>query len=98
MEPIDQQPEAAAIMQVIAGETAAFWNKDYEAWAEYWVHAPYSRIMGWWARGGITVVEGWDAISTRIKATLTANPEPNPTAVQVRGRISISTRLEMWPG
>jgi hypothetical protein len=84
MEPIDQQSEAVAIMRVIAGESAAFWNKDYEAWAQCWVHAPYIRIMGWWARGGITVVEGWESLSARIKTTLTANPEPNPTAAQVR--------------
>ncbi len=92
MEPLDQHSEAAAIMRVIAGESTAFWNKDYEAWAEYWVHAPYIRIMGWWARGGITVVEGWDTLSARIKATLTANPVPNPTAALVR-RENLNLRL-----
>jgi hypothetical protein len=84
MEPIDPQSEAAAIMNVIEGESAAFWNKDYEAWAQCWVHAPYVRIMGWWARGGITVIEGWDALNERIKTTMAANPEPNPTAARVR--------------
>ena len=40
MEKNDQQIEIEAILNVIAGESAAFWNKDYEAWAQYWVHAP----------------------------------------------------------
>ena len=91
MEPTDQS-EATAIMRVIARESEAFWNKDYDAWAQCWLHAPYIRLMGWWARGGITVIEGFDALSTRIKENLLANPEPNPTAAQVR-RENINLRI-----
>jgi hypothetical protein len=92
MEQTNQSTESAAIMGVIAAESEAFWNKDYDAWAQCWVHAPYARVMGWWARGGVTVVEGFDALSTRIKENLLANPEPNPTASQVR-RENINLRI-----
>jgi hypothetical protein len=92
MQQTDEQTEADAIMHVIAAESEAFWNKDYEAWAQYWVHAPYIRTMGWWARGGVTVIEGWEELSKRIRQNMDANPEPNPTAAQVR-RATINIRI-----
>lgn len=92
MEPTDQPAEAAAILKVIADESVAFWNKDYEAWANCWLHIPAVRTMGWWQRGGVTVIEGWEALSTRIQQNLLTNPEPNPTAAQVR-REQINMRI-----
>ncbi len=85
-------PEAQAIMQVIEAETAAFWNKDYAAWAACWLPVPAIRMMGWWARGGINITEGWDALSGNIKRLMAENPEPNPTAAQVR-RANINLRV-----
>lgn len=76
--------EEAAIMDVIQGESTAFWNKDFDAWAGYWAHEPYVRIMGWWEAGGISVREGWEEISTNMMAVMRENPEPNPTASLVR--------------
>ncbi len=58
MEQTDPSAAAAPIMRVIARESEAFWNKDYDTWAQCYYHAPYVRVMGWWARGGVTVVEG----------------------------------------
>lgn len=72
------------IMRVITAEGTAFWNKDYEDWAQYWVHAEYVRIMGWWPTGGVTVTEGWKRISTLMREVMTSNPEPNSTAYTVR--------------
>jgi SnoaL-like domain len=92
MEQTDQSAEAAAILRLIARESEAFWNKDYDAWAQCCLHAPYVRVMGWWARGGVTVIEGWDALSERMKENMRANPEPNPTASQVR-RENINLRI-----
>lgn len=92
MNSINQQNEVDAIMAVIDGESVAFWNKDFPAWAAHWVHAPYVRIMGWWDRGGVTVTEGWDTLSARIQEIMTANPEPNPTAALVR-RENINLRI-----
>ena len=84
MDTIDHQKETEAIMRVIADESIAFWDKDFDAWARCWVQTPYVRMTGWWARGGVTVIEGWDALSDRMKSNMTANPEPNPSAAQVR--------------
>lgn len=86
------QSEAQAVMQVIEAETTAFWLKDYHAWANCWLHAPEIRMMGWWARGGINVTEGWDALSTRIQQLMDENPTPNPTAAQVR-RENVNLRV-----
>jgi hypothetical protein len=84
--------EAEAIMQVIEAESRAFWDKDFEAWAACWVHAPYTRTMGWWQRGGVTVLAGWDVQSARIGQVMGANPEPNPTAYNVR-RENVNLRV-----
>jgi hypothetical protein len=92
MNSIEQQNDATAIMQVIADESSAFWNKEFEAWAHCWAHTSYVRLTGWWARGGITVMEGWEALRSRVKATMDANPEPNPTAARVR-RENVNLRI-----
>ncbi len=76
--------DSAAIMTTITDESAAFWNKDFDKWASYWIHAPYVRVMGWWARGGVTVREGWDTVGGEVKRLMQENPQPNPTATRVR--------------
>ncbi|MEO1259279.1 MAG: nuclear transport factor 2 family protein [Bacteroidota bacterium] len=80
---VDFEKEKAAIMKVVEGESAAFWNKDYEKYASYWVHEDYIRTMGWWEDGGVTVVEGWEERGGRTKKHMEASPEPNPTAAKV---------------
>ena len=52
-----------AILRLIEDESAAYWNRDYDAWALCWVQAPYIRKSGWWTQGGITHREGWQQIS-----------------------------------
>ena len=88
-EPKEQE---AAIMEVIRGESAAFWEKDYDKWASYWAHGPYVRIMGWWEDGGVTVTEGWETISSGMRKLMEGNPEPNSTASLVR-RENVNLRL-----
>lgn len=89
---VDFEEEQAAIMAVIEGESTAFWDKDYDKWASYWVQAPYIRTMGWWKDGGVTVVEGWDQRAARSKHNFTASPDPNATATRVR-RENINMRI-----
>ncbi|MCB0032885.1 MAG: nuclear transport factor 2 family protein, partial [Anaerolineales bacterium] len=84
MTPTAQDDEKVAIMQVVAKESIAFWDKDFEVWASCWVQEPYVRLAGWWAQGGVTVIEGWEELSGRMKELMETNPEPNPTAAQVR--------------
>ena len=84
MEKTSQDRESEAILNVIAAESAAFWNKDYEAWSQCWVHASYIRLMGWYAAGGVSYQAGWDTVGTHIREQWTQNPVPNPNALQVR--------------
>jgi len=93
MNPNEQSNDAVAIMEVIASESIAFWDKDFEAWSRCWVHEPYVRVMGWWARGGVTIMKGWETISSRMKDVMTENPEPNPTASHVR-RENVNLRVD----
>jgi len=90
---IDMEKEKAAIMDVIEAESAAFWNKDYEKWADCWVHEPYIRTMGWWKGGGVTVVQGWEERDERSKENFRISPEANPTATKVR-RDNINMRID----
>ncbi|MBW4439068.1 MAG: nuclear transport factor 2 family protein [Pleurocapsa minor GSE-CHR-MK-17-07R] len=73
-----------AVMAVIEAETTAFWMKDYAAWSACWLHAPVVRMMGWWARGGITATYGWDDLSATMRRVMQANPVPNPASARVR--------------
>ena len=79
-----QQGEANAVMAVVAAETTAFWMKDYAAWADCWLQTPAIRMVGWWARGGIRITEGWDALSSNIQRLMDDNLTPQPKAAQVR--------------
>lgn len=78
------------ILKVIENESKAFWDKDYDSWASWWVHEPYIRTMGWWDRGGITVVSGWEERESRTKEHMKNNPKPNPQNVR---RENINMRI-----
>lgn len=88
--------DESAVMAVITAETNAFWMKDYAAWADCWLQTPDIRMVGWWARGGISVTEGWDALSSNIRRVMDSNPTLQPLAVQVRReRINIRVSDQM---
>ena len=70
----ESSAELAAILAVIRRETSAFWDKDFDAWADCWAHVPYTRTMGYWPLGGVSVVEGWDAQSALIRRMMAENP------------------------
>ena len=81
--------EKAAIVEVIERQAAAFWAKDFQRWADTWVHAPYIRRLGWSDSGGVVSVEGWDTIGARMKKSMADNPTPNATPAKlVRERLS----------
>ncbi len=84
--------ELDAIMAVIRRESEAFWTKDFAGWADCWAHVPYTRTMGYWPAGGISVVEGWEAQRTLIQRMMAEIPAPNPTAAMVR-RENINARI-----
>ena len=83
---MSEQPDSEAIITLIEREAAAFWDKDFEAWSQCWLHTPYVRNMGWWARGGISNTEGWENLSAMMKRLMEANPTANATAGNVERR------------
>ena len=93
MKPNKESNDFESIMEVIAAESVAFWEKDFEAWSRCWLQTSYIRLTGWWADGGITVIKGWEALGGQMKKLMTENPEPNPTASRVR-RENINLRVD----
>jgi hypothetical protein len=77
------EKEKAAIVEVIERQAAAFWAKDFERWADTWVHAPYVRRLGWSDTGGVVSVEGWEAIGARMQKNMAADPKPNLTPAKL---------------
>jgi DNA-binding CsgD family transcriptional regulator len=75
---IDSHPEADAIIGVIRDGLSAIRQKDFHAWADTWVQAPYVRrigTQGWdpavlcpWT--GLVVHDGWDDIGRFMTAML----------------------------
>lgn len=59
--------ESADIMRVIERETERFVSGDFEGWAACWVHDPRTREVCFSSTGGVTVVEGWDAIEAYMR-------------------------------
>lgn len=73
-----------AVMAVITAESEAFFNKDLEGFSRCWMHAPFIRRLGWWTRGGVSDVVGWDQLLTRTREMMLDLPEPNRSAEELR--------------
>jgi hypothetical protein len=71
-----------AIKKVIIAETEAFWDKDFNTLANQWAHGDYVRVIGWWERGGVTVMKGWPVIGGRMEKLIKDNPEKNRQQVR----------------
>src|SRR5687768_7130796 len=81
------ESEKAALLEVIERQSAAFWAKDFQRWADTWVHADYIRRVGWSQPAGASSMEGWDAIGGAMRKNMTDNPQPNLTPAKlVRSR------------
>jgi hypothetical protein len=85
---LDDAQERKAILKVIEQESAAFWDKDFAAYAGCWAQQDYVRTHGWWADGGITVVKGWEERARRTRSYMEEFPEVNSQHVR-RENISI---------
>lgn len=83
------EEEKAAILDVIERQAGAFWAKDFQRWADTWVHAPYIRRLGWSEPGGVSNLEGWETIGARMEKNMVENPKPNLTPAKlVRERLN----------
>ena len=70
------QEDREAILDLMAAESDAFWNKDYDAWARCWVQAPYVIRAGWWSLGGVTFRRGWQELSERTRKAIASIRSP----------------------
>jgi DNA-binding CsgD family transcriptional regulator len=88
--------EETKILKVIEDETAAYFNKDYEAWARCWVHESYVRRFSWFARGGTFIHNGWEVENASIKAGMARYRAPNQSVHSVtRENVNIRVGKDM---
>ncbi len=74
---IDMAQEKKVLINLIEKETLAFYNKDLQQLSNCWGHGAYVRHMGWWKRGGIRVLSGWDSVFNSFKHSVANNPAQN---------------------
>lgn len=68
--------EKEAILDVIENETAAFFNRDYESWQQFFVQEDYA-FQAWSnADGSFSASVGWAAIGKRIGEYIKTHPVP----------------------
>ena len=84
------EAERAAVLRTIETETAAFLAKDYDAWADCWLHSEHVRRWSWYPTGGLTIEAGWARLSALMKQAM--EDFPQPLSVDVR-RENLSLRV-----
>ncbi len=90
------EKDEAEILEVIDRQAAAFWAKDFQRWADTWVHAPYIKRLGWSKAGGVSSMEGWEEIGAWMKKNMADNPKPNPTPAKlVRERLNFRIHRDL---
>jgi DNA-binding CsgD family transcriptional regulator len=82
--------ERAAVLQAIEAETAAFFAKDYDAWANCWLHSEHVRRWSWYPIGGLTIEAGWTRLGALMRQAM--QDFPKPLSVELR-RENISLRI-----
>jgi DNA-binding CsgD family transcriptional regulator len=80
----DSEADKAAIMAVLKAETEAYMRRDFACLATHWVHSPQARLMTGFASLGTRVVEGWDAIGTRLRSIMERLPQKYDMADRLR--------------
>lgn len=72
--------DEAVVKKVISDQTDAFFAKNRDKWASYWVHEPY---ISWTAQGGadrVMTVAGWEDYSRMFEGYF-SDPTPSQTKV-----------------
>jgi len=71
--------EKQAILDRLNNETKDAFQRDYEAWAENWVHdADISKVYVDFADSTFSESIGWEKISQFVKTFMEEHPEPEP--------------------
>jgi DNA-binding CsgD family transcriptional regulator len=81
-----------AIFALIDAETAAYFAKDFDAWADCWVHEPFVRRFAWFARGGMLLNVGWAEEAGEQADSMKAYPNPN-TSMRQLARKNLNIRI-----
>ena len=93
MKKINLTGEQQQVMDVIAAETAAFYQKDFAAFEDCWAHEPTIRRMGWWTRSGVSDTWGWDELRRQTLRSFEEYPH-NPRNVGLLRRENIVVQVE----
>jgi tetratricopeptide (TPR) repeat protein len=68
--------EKEAIAATMDKEIASYLNKDYDAWADCWVHEPYVTLS--FARDGYAeFTKSWESLSSDVKKDMESNQDDN---------------------
>ncbi len=88
---MDEDKEA--ILELIERETTAFLCRDFDAWAECWVHHEAVRRLAALTGGVADYQEGWATGSDAIRNIFAKFPMPNPDAARTIRRSNFSIRI-----
>lgn len=72
--PVDQSADQAAIKEVLRAETQAYLDKDYDAWASYWLHSEDVLRVGV-GYGAKSEVHGWQRVDGMMRTIFENQPE-----------------------
>ena len=70
------------VQQAIAEECEAFYMRDYDLWASYWLHNEDVQRFGIDANGNIVVQRGWHVEQPKMKQMMAEHPTPNLLACE----------------
>jgi hypothetical protein len=96
--PTGMDDDRQAILKLMARESEAFWNKDYKAWADCWVQAPYvcrTRLVVAWRSNN----QAWMGRSERSDpASDCRKSETQSVGYRAVGKMSFFVLGKTWPG
>ena len=84
------ETEHSAVLRVLEAETAAYLAKDYDAWADCWLHTEHVRRWAWFPVSGVTIEFGWSRVAALMRKAMQDFPEP--LSVEVK-RENLSLRV-----
>lgn len=65
-----------AVMQIIQQETAGWWERDYNKWADAWAHKDYILWSGT-TQESHEQYDSWQTLSAYVKESFEAYPDPD---------------------
>ena len=75
----DSAREEKAILRTLNNETKAAFERDYEAWKDYWIHDPdISKVYLDFAESTFSESVGWEEISGFVAEFIEQHPDPEP--------------------